>query len=257
VLFSSRLGAQELQEEPLYRLWQGSGYPVCTAFLENLNAFPRDEPPMGCEQKIHPSHPEFTRPVWEDMDVNTNLPLIYDAERLLWRFTPIGTDAKPFAEWRNVYQRRIQSGEATPRLRRWATTLAGSEETLIWYEPVADECEQDLEKSGFTGGPGGYLFVLSAESGELQTFGGLIGIAQNRMDVFLYHGQYLYFTNSTSTSFEQTTDGFPVQPQKPVWLIGLHALDSRLSSRDRYAIQQRCYYYDDRTDVSPPASPTN
>jgi hypothetical protein len=165
ILTSGTARAQEPASEPPDRIANGNGYTVCEAFLGNLNAFPADEPAMICEQEIRQEHPEFSRPVWEDLEVSKHLRLIYNAERLLWRFTPIGTEAKPFEEWERAYHERIRIGETDPRLRRTVVTLADNEETLIWYEPVVNACERELDTSGLADGPGGiYSFCERRES---------------------------------------------------------------------------------------------
>jgi hypothetical protein len=97
LMFASVSGAQERANQPRYWLEKGAGYAVCQEFLANLNAFPPEEPPLMCEQKIHPSHPEFTRPVWEEMEIEANIRLIHQAESLA--FTPIGAAPKSFEEW--------------------------------------------------------------------------------------------------------------------------------------------------------------
>jgi hypothetical protein len=191
-------GAQEASE-PRYWLQQGEGYPVCQDFLANLNAFPPEEPPLMCEQKIHPTHPEFTRPVWEEMAIEANLKLVHEAESLLRRFTPIGAEPKPFEEWEPLFRERVRSGLANPRLRQTTFMLRENEpETFVWYEPLRDSCRLDLERTGLAEDPGGHIFVLRARTGELESIN--LG-TQGRTDVLLYHGRYPYLTDA-SPSFD-------------------------------------------------------
>jgi hypothetical protein len=240
-LFLACVGLQDAAAaEPRYRLVEGKGYTVCEAFLKNLNAFPSDEPPMVCEQRVHPTHPEFTRPTWEELDIQKHLTLIYEAESLLWKFTPIGSKAKPFDEWEKAYQERIRSGEAKPRLRKAVLNLNGSgAETLIWYEPLVGSCDQELTHKGVRG-PGGHIFVQQSTTGALQPFGGLIG-TEGRTDVLLYKNTQVQFL----TAGMDMDLSNPDQPT-PVWKIGLHPVSSRLTNRKRFLISKRCYYNSNR-----------
>jgi hypothetical protein len=192
-VIAAAVGAQE-SREPRYWLEQGGGYPVCQDFLANLNAFPPDEPPLMCEQKIHPTHPEFTLPVWEEMDIDANLGLVHEAESLLRRFTPIGAEPKTFEEWEPLFRERVRSGQAVPRLRRTPFMLRENEaETFIWYEPLRNSCRLDFERTGLAEDPGGHIFVLRTRTGKLETIN--LG-TQGRNDVLIYHGRYPYLTDA-------------------------------------------------------------
>jgi len=239
------LAQEQAPSAPSYWLKQGDGYPVCHDFLENLNAFPRENPAMVCEQEIHPTHAEFTRPVWEEMDVEANLRLVFDAEGMLWRFTPIGTSAPDFNVWAARFRERLRSGEGRPRLRRTPFRVRESEsETLVLYEPVPDECSVSLARSGVGGDPGGYLFVLRAASRKLEAFGGLIG-TQERTDLWFYHG-YPYVLTSTPehevVGEPRLVDGVLTNELRPIYSIGLHAISSRLApTTGQYLAEERCY----------------
>jgi hypothetical protein len=244
MVFISAAKAQEELSEPRYWLKQGEGYPVCQDFLANLNAFPPNEPPMVCEQKIHTTHSEFTLPTWESMDVEANLPLIFDAESLLWRFTPVGTSPPDFEAWVQRYRERMISGEIRPRLRRTPLNVRENEsDTLISYEPIADECSIDLAKSGVGGDPGGYLFILRKATRKLEPFAGLIG-TQTRTDVWLYHA-HPYVTTSTPegevVGEPQLVDGVVTNPIRSIYSIGLHSIIQSRAPARRYHAMERCY----------------
>lgn len=248
--FASR--AQEPNDEGRYWLKQGGGYPVCRAFLDNFNAFPGDEPPMVCEQKVHPSHPEFDLPLWEELAIARNLKLIYEAEGLLRKFTPTGTVSPTFERWEQDFLARVNSGAATPRLRKTTILLAGESETLISYEPITNECTAELVRDGVGGGPGGYVFVLRASSGELEPFGGFIA-SQLRTDVLIYRGKYPYLM-SANPDFEvvgerRVVDGELANDLRPIYRIGLNVLLSREPISDRYVVDKRCYVGVDRPAI--------
>ena len=223
--------------KPRYRIIQGKGYTVCEAFLKNLNAFPPDEPPMVCEQKIHPTHPEFSRPTWEEMDVQSNLKLIYEVEGLHWRFRSI--DAKPFEEWEKHYQERIKTGEAKPRLRKTVLDLNGSgPETLIWYEYLIGKCADDLKEFKNTStGPGGFIVVLRAATGKLEKFTGLI-VSAKQTDVLLYRGRKVLFTHALSDA-ELLKSGYRLK-----WHIGLSPVAPKLYYGE-YVVPGQCGYWTD------------
>lgn len=227
LMFTGVAHGADATNKPRYRLIQGMGYTACEAFLRNLNAFPPEEPAMICEQKIHPSHPEFSLPDWEEMDVQNNLQLIYEIESKLWIFTPIGKTPEPLEEWRNKYQERLKSGKAKPRLRKFVADLNGNGiETLISYEPLADECRASLKRIQYVdglNGPGGYVFVLRTTSNKLEVLGGVA--AQLRADVWLYRNKHPYFLNAHATDEEA--------------IIGLHPVSSR-QYFGQYMIGQRC-----------------
>ena len=238
--------AADSMDPSRYRLVEGNGYTVCEAFLKNLNAFPKDEPPMVCEQKIHPSHPEFTRPLWEEMNVQNNLKLIYQAESLMVRFTPSTTTPKPYTpqpyeEWEKKYQQRIKSGEAIPRLRKAVWDLNGNgPETLIWYDDRINQCRDDMAKYKTQyGGGGGHIFVLRSKTGVLEPFGGLLG-TEGRTDVVLYRNKSVYFTNAYPDAVLGKVKN------RPVWAIGVHPISPRLTGKGKYLIRHRCVYHADR-----------
>jgi hypothetical protein len=236
--------AQEPKRQGRFWLFEGDGYPVCDAFLGSLNALPPEEPALSCEQRVHASHPEFTRPSWEEMDIDANLRLIHQAESLLWMFTRPGTQAKAYDEWERIFRERVQSSDAKPRLRRTPFMLRENEpETLIWYEPIADKCRLDFERTGVLGQPGGHIFVLRTASGKLEDFNGTIG-TQSRNDVLIYRGRYPYLT--TAEGDDEIINGVA----RPVDSIGLHAvLPSWLIGDDRYFGVPRCYVHTGRASA--------
>src|SRR6267142_194097 len=118
LVITTTLCAGTVIAAPRYRLVNGKGYSVCEAFLKNLNAFTEAEPPMLCEQKLHPSHPEFKIPKWEELNIDNNLQLVYAAESQLWEFTPIGQKPSPFDEWVKSFRARVTAGKAKPRSRK-------------------------------------------------------------------------------------------------------------------------------------------
>jgi hypothetical protein len=227
---------------PRYRLVKGKGFTVCEAFLKNLNAFPPAEPPMVCEQKIHPSHPEFRTPKWEELNIEDNLTLVHAAESQLLEFTPTGQKPSAFGEWAKGFHERVALGKVKPRLRKLVVALNNKgPEVLISYDPDANECQQNLALRATEGG-GGYVFVLRPNSEMLlEQFAGLIG-NQERLDVILYR-HTPYFVNARD---DLLRDG-----KTWVWSIGLHPPwpASPANPPDQpYGIRERCEFQYVRDD---------
>jgi hypothetical protein len=189
-----------------YRLDLAKGWAACEAFLKNLNAFPASDPPMLCEQKIHPTHPEFSKPKWRDMDVQGNLRLIYDAEIQSARFTPAGNKPKPFDEWVRDYQAKIKSGAVKPILRKVVLDINGNgPETLIWYQPWPDECEINQGK-GLPGRGGAYIFVQRTQGGKVEP---VVSLSDNPHDVFIYKGRPYFSGAGPSYRYHPPKGGRP------------------------------------------------
>jgi hypothetical protein len=228
-----------------YRLLEGQGYTVCEAFLKNLNALPAADPPMVCELKIRPEHTEFTQPDWEALEVASHLPLIYEAEALLWIFTPAGTQPKPFAQWKSAYEARIAASRSGPPvLRRTVLDLNGhGAETLIWYAPpwpesCAESVTQLNSMTPFTSF-GGHIFIQRKEDQRLQRIVGLV-VTQLKTEVLLYRGKQPWFATASANS-KWTKEG-----TKDTWAIGLHRVAPQRSQAGEYVVPALCDYEADR-----------
>lgn len=228
------LAAEPLPDTP-YRLVEGRGYTVCEAFLKNLNAF---NEPMVCDLKVHPSHSEFSSLEWEELDVQSNLKLVYEAESLLVLLTPTGTKPKPFEEWAKDFHARVASSKTNaPRLRRAILDLNGSgPETLIWYEqPGTESCRDSVAQLRHASSLvtfGGDIFVQRRKSQQLERITGLTG----RTEVVLYKGRSPWFVHAyMGPAWRQ-------ERSKRVAAVWLKPISSRFTSRDRYLAAPRCEY---------------
>lgn len=54
---------------------EGGNYPICRAVLDNFNKF-CDEPPPYERRKLHPTTKNLSEPLWEKMDVKSNIQLV-------------------------------------------------------------------------------------------------------------------------------------------------------------------------------------
>jgi len=78
----AELEKTKAEPKPCFRLlerkWpevQSGHYPVCLAYLKNLNRF-CGEPPPTCERKLDPAIKELSLPKWEEIDPKAHLKVI-------------------------------------------------------------------------------------------------------------------------------------------------------------------------------------
>lgn len=158
---------------PRYKLMAGMGYTVCERYVRMLNAFPPDEPPMICEQKLHADFQDFAYPWWDALDVKANMELLIKIERWLYgqgniiveNKNPIWKSKKPTqAEWVAEIERRINTGESRPRLRRAQFALTDDKrEWLLAYTRDTGQCERDLATYRASYSSWDYLFLYNAD----------------------------------------------------------------------------------------------
>lgn len=131
----AKLQAELAEPKPCFRLlereWsdarivQSGHYPVCVAYLKNLNRFCKQSS-STCEYTLDPEIKELSKPDWEAIDPKANLELI--ANRVKWR----GDSHSPSENYWQIIKpeilRRIDQG----MVRLWQTRirLAGNEETV-------------------------------------------------------------------------------------------------------------------------------
>lgn len=127
-----RLTATLNEPKPCFRLlerkWpevQSGHYPVCVAYLKNLNRFCK-ESSSTCEYKLDPEIKELYKPDWEVIDPKANLELI--AERVKLHNTSQPPSEQYWQVIKPEIQRRIDQG----MVRLWQTRirLASNEEPV-------------------------------------------------------------------------------------------------------------------------------
>jgi hypothetical protein len=227
LLLAASASLSVLAAGPRYRLVNGKGYTVCEAFLKNLNAFPATERPMICEQKIHPTHLEFSLPKWEVMDVQSNLKIIYAAESQIVELYDRPGEVKPsYDKWAAAFQERIKSKSATPILRKTVVTLnSRGPETVISYSPISNRCQSDVDiYREVVNGPDDYVFVLRAGSTPM------VERVHHLPINVLFHHNKPYFVWAASQDFK-------------TWGIRLYSVSPvlpALSGTNNYGLQFRC-----------------
>jgi hypothetical protein len=202
--------------QPRYKMVAGKGYGVCEAYLKHLNAFPPTEPPMICEHKINPKFKDISEPKWEELDIASNMKLVYEADiqrQLLWVNNPATTrfnNPKPdYETWRNAFEEKLKKEHLKPRLRRTTVTIhrypnvnipGNPIVTIIAYEPDLNLCQQEKANSvGYApDGGGAHMFVLGVDpASPLIPFNGIA--AANRFQILVHRGQ-AFFTRTLSES---------------------------------------------------------
>lgn len=234
--------------KPRYRLAAGKGYSICETYLKHLNALPPNAPPIVCNVRPNPAYNAVTRddwditqPEWEELDVSSNLELVYHAELQLppyykyqYKYREPPEPFPSFEEWKADFDARIAAGKIRPRLYR--TRLALNErgpETLIGYEPDPDECRRGLQ-IGYVSGDGPHVFVRSDDPAEpLKVIRGALG-SDFQTTILLYRGSP-YFAWEASEDPE-------------TWGLGLSTPFSAMDF-DRpkeYVLDFRCDYHFDK-----------
>lgn len=189
LLLAGLLASLHCNAEPRYRLVAGMGYTVCEALTRKLNAFPTSDPPMICRQDLRQGDSTFTEPAWENMDIESNLRLVYAAEALLPMYSRPGVLPPPFDEWTRAFIERLSAGTIAPRLhqtRVWLTERGY--ETVVGYEPTPGACDRMLKQQGVAAvGDGMYLFVKTGSPDEpLAPIGGASWLPRQ---VLIYQGR--------------------------------------------------------------------
>jgi uncharacterized protein len=121
---------------------KGTGYTICESYAGFLNSLPEEEALPICHLKLSPAFPDLKEPDWEEMDIFSHLGLVYEIEKVTTHKIfnrPVDT----FDHWKTVYEQQIQSGEASPRLRRTHLALLENThvETILEYLPDRNACK--------------------------------------------------------------------------------------------------------------------
>lgn len=180
----------------------------CMAYLENLNSFPPETPPMVCEAKINPAFPDFNKPNWRKWsraEMWDRRELIKNIEQSISDMHPSGDDInddKFYAELENnLDDNKNISSISEAMVQRDDGELA----PFIKYEfydcdPLSDDYEE----------PAGRIFLILNEYRD-----NIIGVESGanmsqtpfrRPDLILYQGKpFLQYWNSGELSVPKKT----------------------------------------------------
>jgi hypothetical protein len=200
-----------------YQLVTGKGDALCTDYLKNLSDLHTEEP-FSCEIRLSPKS-AFHEPTWEELSVNENLQLIYQATMLLPPYTQSDVQHPSFEDWQKTFRGQIERKEVAPSLSR--TRLALNQrgmETLIRYQPNRTDCERYKHNTGAD------MFVLRGAD-KLESIDGLAGTGYPT-DVIVHRGRTIFIATGSES------------PGR--WYTELYAAYSIMSPRQLYILQQRC-----------------
>jgi uncharacterized protein YecT (DUF1311 family) len=174
---------------------EGKGFSICESYADFLNSLPENEPLPLCHLKRSPDFPSLKDPDWEEMDISSNLQLVYMLEKKLspsMHNRPVDT----FDHWKDIYEQQIKSGDASPRLRRTHLALLPDApvETILAYEPDSEWCNRDMRRQGFAYvGVHTKLFLWNEQEQRIENSRFYIGSAS---ELLLFQGKPLLFFTS-------------------------------------------------------------
>lgn len=182
--------------KPRFTVTQGKGWTVCESYARFLNTLPESEPLPLCHLKLSPDFPDLKEPDWEELDIQSHLELTYALEKLTspsYHDRPVDN----FNHWKTVFEQQVNTGEASPRLRRVRLALidGGPVETILAYEPDRNSCDKAVKKyEGAYAGAGSRtrLFIWDEKEQKIEEYTSHIafGIAY---ELLLFQGKPLLF----------------------------------------------------------------
>jgi hypothetical protein len=162
--------------QPTYRLVSGKGYTVCEAYLRNLRAFGPDERHPVCAPRPHRTNRDFSEPIWEPMDIQQNIELIYRAEMSWGIYFQHPERHPPFQKWRDEYEREVRSGAIQPSLKQATVEFVkGKRTTIVAYARNHAGCEAEFARHGASDNAGHRWFFYNPSTNELRLYEGLLG----------------------------------------------------------------------------------
>lgn len=204
------LNAILAEPKPCFRLlerkWpevQSGHYPVCVAYLKNLNRFCK-EASSACEYKLDPEIKELSQPDWEAIEPKANLELI--AEALKWWNSSRPLDENRWQVIEPEILRRIDRG----MVRMWQTRirLANNEEPVHVIR-VDPGCERTnvigSDPAGYNVGGVPFVRVVDDETGRLD----------KRYDYLLYGVQDLVLHDGQTYLLRLASSGDDLVIEEP------------------------------------------
>lgn len=178
--------------KPRFTVSQGEGGAVCESYARYFNSLPASTPLPLCHIPRFPDFPDLKEPDWKVMDIQSNLALVYELEKLTspsYHDRPVDN----FDHWKTVFEQQIKEGIASPRLRRTHLKLLddGPVETILAYDTDKDWCDRDMRRQGYADyGSRTKLFIWNEREHHIDNKRFYIGHA---FELLLFQGRPLLF----------------------------------------------------------------
>ncbi len=154
-------------QRPAYRLTEGMGYTVCEAYLRNLRAFGPGERDPVCNPRPHPGNKNFSEPTWQQMDVQQNLKLIYQAEITGGIYLAIRSDSRDTSNGAKPSRQRSRPAQSPEPEARASRFRQDSPVDVVAYSRNPDGCEADFKRFGASENTGYRWFFYDEATNSL------------------------------------------------------------------------------------------
>lgn len=136
-----------------YKLTKDKGWNICRAYVKNLEAVQPTKASLACEVKLDPNMRQFSRPKWEELNIEDHWDVVYFIETELEK--SFSKKIPPFNVWRASYRSRIQSGEIKPRLRQTSLKYASDDPAQIFFAYTRNRddievCKKEIAAGQYT-----------------------------------------------------------------------------------------------------------
>lgn len=184
-----------------YVMVVGKGFEVCEAYFKNLNSFP-SHPPMVCERPLNHKFTEFSKPVWQPVDILQNFDLLRQVEQTLRGMTDEQWDRQS-KQWEVKIQERVTNGWLSMSTTELDVDRDGNIERVLRYVNDPGGCDPKNQAT-YSHPSGTEFYVLTPDQKRIDVqksqmaFPGYGG----RPEVFIYGGQWYLTTWAGGPRFE-------------------------------------------------------
>lgn len=181
---------------------------MCERYAKFLNSLPEREPLPLCHLKLSPDFPNLKEPDWEEFDIRSHLELTYALEKLTspsYHDRPVDS----FAHWKTIFEQQVNTGEASPRLRRVRLALidGGPVETILAYESDRNACEKWIKKMKDVDANRTNLFIWDEKEQKIEEYTSHITFSVPQ-ELMLFQGKPLTLISSLGDG-PPTSTGIP------------------------------------------------
>lgn len=181
----------------------GTGYAVCETLVKMFNAQGASAFPFRCAIPLNPNVTQFSRPEWQELDIQQHLELVYRMESAinLWADPPWRTKLG-FERWRELFNKEFFERKERPRLLKTRLSVEdGGSITVLAYDRSWGCQESTLDQRQITGMN---LFVYDEGSDRFDD-APINPLYQNYLDIISFAGKY-FLTHSEYNSLTRRED---------------------------------------------------